>query len=353
MHEAAMRFLIANTDYPAFLEDMYRGNHLAAMPYNDQLQVRRENLFGVSAYYADALNRLGHPSMEVYINNKHMQQRWLRERGKTSIFWRDAALLDQIRYWRPDVLLVHAMETVSDKFIRKVRGEVPLIVGQIASPLPATDLHAYDMIISSLPGFVKYFRSIGIQSQLNGLAFESRIAGMFPRTDDVDASFVGSFTSAHGARDELIETLTRDTPLRVWGRVTTTPPDMHGRYQGEAWGRDMYEILARSKVAVNQHIGVAGEYANNLRLYEATGMGAMLLTDVKTNLAEIFEPGVECVAYDGPDACARLIKYYLAHDDERRKIAEAGQRRTLREYNYDERCKQLVEIIDSAHGRHI
>jgi hypothetical protein len=78
-----MRLLIANTDYPAYLKAMYSGsgNRLAAMSYQDQLRTRRDSLFGVSSFYADALSRQGHPAMEVYINNGHMQRRWLRERG--------------------------------------------------------------------------------------------------------------------------------------------------------------------------------------------------------------------------------------------------------------------------------
>ena len=43
--------------------------------------------------------------------------------------------------------------------------------------------------------------------------------------------------------------------------------------------------------SLNRHIDVAEGYANNMRLFEATGVGALLLTEAAPNLADLFEPG--------------------------------------------------------------
>jgi spore maturation protein CgeB len=106
----------------------------------------------------------------------------------------------------------------------------------------------------------------------------------------------------------------------------------------------MYQILHGSKVTVNHHGDVA-PYANNMRLFEATGVGALLVTDWKVNLHEMFEPGREVVAYRNPEECVELVQYYLEHDEEREAIARAGQERTLREHTYYHRMQELVEII--------
>jgi spore maturation protein CgeB len=107
----------------------------------------------------------------------------------------------------------------------------------------------------------------------------------------------------------------------------------------------MYRLLQGADIALNQHINVAENFANNMRLYEATGVGAMLITDHKDNLAGLFEPGKEAITYRSADECAELVGYYLAHDAERQTIARAGQERTLREHTYYHRMKELVEII--------
>jgi spore maturation protein CgeB len=73
----------------------------------------------------------------------------------------------------------------------------------------------------------------------------------------------------------------------------------------------------------------------------------MLLTDAKTNLGELFEPGREVVCYGDANELAALIHHYLQHDDEREAIAQAGQQRTLRDHGYDKRMGELVEILEA------
>ena len=108
---------------------------------------------------------------------------------------------------------------------------------------------------------------------------------------------------------------------------------------------DMYRALARSRVTLNRHINVAENNANNMRLYEATGVGAMLLTDRKDNLHELFDIGREVVTYSSKEEAAELARHYLDHPDEAADIAKAGQARTLREHTYAQRMRELVPIL--------
>lgn len=107
----------------------------------------------------------------------------------------------------------------------------------------------------------------------------------------------------------------------------------------------MYRTLARSRITLNRHIDVAENYANNMRLYEATGVGTLLLTDRKDNLGELFEIGKEVLAYSSKEEAAEMIHYYLAHPDEAQEIARAGQKRTLSEHTYRHRMEELVPIL--------
>jgi spore maturation protein CgeB len=110
----------------------------------------------------------------------------------------------------------------------------------------------------------------------------------------------------------------------------------------------MYRVLQSSKITFNHHGDVA-PFANNMRLFEATGVGTCLLTDWKENLKEMFEPGKEVLTYRGPDECAELIQYYLDHEEERQAIGLAGQTRTLREHTYDLRMQEFVSMV----GAHV
>jgi len=106
----------------------------------------------------------------------------------------------------------------------------------------------------------------------------------------------------------------------------------------------MYEVLAGARIALNHHIDVAGRYANNMRLYEATGVGALLLTDWKENLPQLYEPGKEVAVYRNVEECADLMEHYLAREDVRAGVARAGQERTLRDHTYEQRMREFVEL---------
>ena len=112
----------------------------------------------------------------------------------------------------------------------------------------------------------------------------------------------------------------------------------------------MYRVLARTQVAVNRHGDIAEDYANNMRLFEATGVGALLVTESARNLPGLFTPGEEVVTYDSPDDLVEKVRHYVARPEERRAIAAAGQRRTLAEHTYTRRMEQLDALLRARVG---
>jgi spore maturation protein CgeB len=59
----------------------------------------------------------------------------------------------------------------------------------------------------------------------------------------------------------------------------------------------------------------------------------------------MFEPGKEVVSYRTPEECTELIQYYLEHDEERKSIASAGQKRVLQEHTYYHRMQEFLEVV--------
>ncbi len=109
----------------------------------------------------------------------------------------------------------------------------------------------------------------------------------------------------------------------------------------------MYEILAHSQVTLNPQIEAAERFANSMRLFEATGVGTMLVTDDGKNLSELFRRAEEVVSYANEDYAVRALRRFVENKDERLRIAEAGQARTLNEHTYARRIPELVELIES------
>ena len=368
-----MKFLIVNMDYPKFLRSLYaKYAGLEKRSYDEQMQVRMASLFGVADFYSSNLRTLGHDAWDVHANNEYMQRAWARENGiRLSINplrrfhiqrqrfpwlglapepkWIYEILAAQIKHFKPDVLLNQSV-VLSSQFFREVKPYIRLLMGQHASPLPeGHDFSVYDLMMSSLPNLVIFFRQQGLSCELHRLGFESNVLEVLGRAEKArSVTFVGNLFKPHASRRRWLDHVCRHISVEVWGEETEELPGASpalSRFQGAAWGLEMYRILQSSQIILNHHIDMAESYANNMRLFEATGVGTLLITDWKENLSEIFEPGKEVVAYRSAEECVELLRYYLENEEERETIASAGQRRTLGEHSYYQRMKELVEIV--------
>jgi ubiquinone/menaquinone biosynthesis C-methylase UbiE len=347
------RCVFLNTFYEGFMQALYRRQpHLAQAGYAVQHQAVQQALFGDSDFYSQGIAAAGWNADDLIVNVEPLQRAWGVENGFGGSGLAIAqAQLDKIR---PDVLYIQDMHLIGAEFLAAVRPLVKLIVGQIASPfgshIPITQ---YDIVITSFPHYVERFRQMGVTAYYQPLAFEPRVLGSVRSLPfaarPIDCSFVGGISGLHTVGTRLLESLVTTTPLRIWGYGAESLPEesaLRQRHQGEVWGSDMFAVLASSRITVNRHVDVAENYANNMRLFEATGCGALLITDYKDNLHELFEIGTEVVAYRSAGECAELINYYLAHPAEAEAIAQAGQRRTLREHSYAQRMAKTAELLE-------
>jgi spore maturation protein CgeB len=129
-------------------------------------------------------------------------------------------LAAQIKYYKPDVVLNQAMESISGSFLKEVKSDIRLLVGQhAASPLPAReDFSAYDVVISSFPPTVERFRNLGIPAELSLLGFDPDVLSAIVMGRGVfDVTFVGSFAAVHSSRVTWLERLCLELPqLRIW-----------------------------------------------------------------------------------------------------------------------------------------
>lgn len=355
-----MRILIVDTFYPAFLGDHYgRSPGLASRPYAEQWRALMGTFFGTADSYSYHLRPLGHEAHEVVANCSPLQSAWAGENAFRPGRRRphEEIVLAQARDFSPDLVYVQDLHYLGRRALRALREIAGRLVGQIASAPPsAGKLRLFDLILTSFPHYVDRFRRLGLRSELFRIGFDERV---LTRLDEEEAPsgtesavFVGALNRRrHRSGNSVLEQAARRAPIDFWGygaRGWPADSPVRTRYRGEAWGLDMYRVLRAGRIAVNRHIREADGYANNMRLYEATGVGTMLVTDAKANLADLFEPGREIVTYRSADELADVVNHYVTSDDERREIARAGQTRTLREHTYGRRMEELVSILETT-----
>jgi spore maturation protein CgeB len=373
-----VRIAVVDTYYPAFVAEHYRRRPaLRSAPYEAQLASLLSRSFGTSDAYSHYLRELGHDAVELAVNCYEVQSAWAREHGGSSLM-RNAARLPtrigmaarflflhdvanaQIAALDPEVVYLQDLWFFRRDELDAFRRDGRLVVGQIASRAPGPELlGGFDLITTSFPHFVTRFREAGIDSEYLRIAFDERVLDRL-RADGVEAdpggdrphaiAFVGGLDpTVHGDGVKLLERLVERVPIELWGYGVSD--SLRPYHRGEAWGLDMYEVLARSRISLNRHIDAAEGYANNMRLFETTGVGALLVTEAAPNLAELFVPGEEVVAYEDEDDLVEKLEHYLANDDERVAIATAGQRRTLADHTYRQLMRELATMLEGRLAR--
>jgi GT2 family glycosyltransferase/predicted Zn-dependent protease len=152
---------------------------------------------------------------------------------------------------------------------------------------------------------------------------------------DIDVLFVGNLHPAV-QRERL-----------AWlGRIAALSDRCRVEIHTGVFGDEYVKLLRRASIVFNRSI--RGEC--NKRVFEAMACGALLFQEEgNLEVPSYFEDGKEYVSYTAENLEQRL-KYYLEHDDERERIAEAGRERARR-CGFDELWGEALRLIDEEFPR--
>jgi len=367
--------------------------------------------YGWADFWTRNLAPLGYVTWEPVANAEAQQKKWAQENNVhwSAQRWLHDITLAQVAQFAPDIVLVNDYSTFDATFFQQLRQTCPsvrLIVGWCGAPFrDGAVFNAYDVVLSNIPTLVKEFQSRGLVSHLFHHGFQTTIVERLdtPLETLVDFSFVGSLfkgNGMHNARERLLIHLINTTPLQIWADTQASThrerqrlafrqrvydathyaarntavrtlleyvpearrylamasrPSLDGytderlldRCHPPVFGLGMYRHLADSHITLNTHIDLAAGQASNMRLFEATGVGACLLTEWQPDLHNYFKPDEEVVTYRSAEEAAEKVRYLLGHEAERFRIAQAGKARTHQEHGFDRRAQALNKLIQN------
>ncbi len=84
------------------------------------------------------------------------------------------------------------------------------------------------------------------------------------------------------------------------------------------------------------------------RNFEIPGTGGYLLTGAVEHLDEYYVSGKEVAVFSKRRELIEQIRFYLAHDEEREAIRDAGYQRTLRDHPYVHRFRASFRAMGLA-----
>ncbi len=191
----------------------------------------------------------------------------------------------------------------------------------------------FDLVFLAQREYLPRFEEAGFRHvRWLPLACDPEIHRRFETEEDLHVSFVGSLTPGHRRRNRLLLRLAERFPLHV----------------DRCFLGEMARTFSRSRIVFN--CSVRNDL--NMRVFEALATGALLVTDSApgSGLEELFEDGRHLVLYRDERELFQRVAYYLEHDEERRRIGEAGRMEVLRAHTYRHRVEEMMAALEEIEG---
>ena len=165
-----------------------------------------------------------------------------------------------------------------------------------------------------------------------------------PREYLCDVGFVGTLVpnNLYSERVAALESL-RDFDLGIWS-VHEAPASLKAYFRGAALGEEMMRVLSSVKISLNVH-GDFMRYGGNMRLFECAALGAFQIVDDRPGVREWFSVGEHLVTFRDADDLREKLRYYLAHDEERGRIAAAARAHVLAHHRVDQRLAVVEGLL--------
>lgn len=259
------------------------------------------------------------------------------------------ALRKRIEAEKPDVVLFLNVNLVTPELAHSIKSQGIQVWGQHASALPSKKvLKNFDFLFSALPWQTEYFRKLGVRSETLPLGIPSTHVANSPqplRDRGIDLAFVGSIGWTHRGSLRLLQEVAQAIPsFQIYSSATRTHLKKAGllsNHAGEAHGERALSVYRDSKVVLNRHIRVARGYSANFRMYEATGSGAVLLTEESENLREIFGSS-EVMTYSTAEEAIAQAQRVLEAPARYQTMASSGYQRTADHHTIEKRAERIA-----------
>lgn len=347
------KILFLDSYYPQVLTDLP-----ITYSYEDRIRQLGRLMFGTSDFYSHAFKKMGWEAADLVVNDELGLRLWGKQHSK------NPGPLDFVEWYKPDVLYCQDLSIISPAIFRRMKdqGIIKLLAAQHSCPWAGDqNVSQFDIVFSSFPHYLDRIRKVGPKSEFLQIGFGGQrvLDAIFPSKSPTPASsrpykisFVGGIgggsTPGHwSAGTMLLRKIAENFPTEFqwWGygsELLTRDDPLSKCYKGMAWGSTMYRVYADSSIVVNRHGEVAEGYFNNMRNYEATGLGSVLFTEDAPNLSKFFRPMDDCVPYSDKSIVFQISHLLNSYHIDR--IATNGFSRTMKDHTYD---KILVPVEET------
>lgn len=299
-------------------------------------------------------------------NDERMQRLWARENGLPGKSSLEDILLAQIEHHRTEILYNLDPVRFPSSFVRTLPGCVKKTLCWRAAPSGQADFTAYGAVLGNFPSILEAWRDKGCRAEWFAPAIDPAMAAYGHGERTIDVLFVGGYSRHHSARAKVLERvagLAQDRHIVYCldaSRLTRLAESFVGQFlplqkhrrpaavakiaRSPVFGRQLYELIGKSKVVLNGAIDMAGPDRGNMRCFEAIGCGALLVSD-EGNYPGGLRNEETMLTYSNNESCVRQIERCLSVWAKVQEIAEDGRRVIGEAYSKDRQWLAFQDIV--------
>lgn len=273
-------------------------------------------------------------------------------------------LINAAREFRPDIVWTEMGKLIYASTLRRIRRETDcLLVNSYTDDFMASgkrshhfekSIPLFDHLFVSRPANFEDARKLGascVHMFWKGynpeLHFPERLTPFEQRRYGTDVAFVGH---AEPSRFEPLSAIVEaGVDLKVWGngwQKYSLPADLEPAVQFRGAENGEYRKALRGAKIGLQFLTRWGRDVHSSRSFEIPACGVFMLADRTDEHLACFEEGKEAEFYTGTEEMVDKIRFYLAKDQLRQRIAEAGYRRCITSgYSNHERVRHMLEVV--------
>jgi spore maturation protein CgeB len=274
------------------------------------------------------------------------------------------ACIERTHSFHPDLVLVCKGAYISPATLTSIRQETGALLVNYATDDPFNPINSTRSLVESIPLYDMYActkRRIMADIRQAGcprviyvpLGYKPSVH--FPE-EPANAAEAERFKSdivfiGGGDRDRfpylraLIQFIP-DLRLHLYGGYWDRDPVLARYYKGFAYGRELRLALSGTKIALNL-VRRANRDGHVMRTFEIPACGAFMLAERTDEHLELFAEDKEAAYFESADEMVEKVRFYLAHQTERRCIADAGHRRAVDGTNtYKHRLVDIMNAVE-------
>lgn len=270
----------------------------------------------------------------------------------------DSILAEQIKLYHPHIVLLLGMKYMTNETVRTIRAVAPnaIIVGRDEDPFPEKNpdrleiAKQTDIVITTSGGrFLRTYKDAGVPR-----------CAFIPNACDPDIQY--RYDVEKKWKTDII--FTGKSEHRRLGPGAGRTPDRYGllRRLSQMPNAKMYGCFGNPRVegietfyAISgAKIGLSINIVNDVRLYHSDRLanyvscGTFTLAKRVPDTDLLFKNGVHLRYFDTPDEFFELADWYLNHEDERKKTADAGMEYAHKEFNCVKMAGYLLNLAETG-----